>query len=143
MATPRLLTPATVALLLSLSRVSDTFTPGRAAAVAFEAPAHRARGALGSGPRGATQRGADRVLVRRVRGVIRADPFLTLTAPVVKVSSRRGVVRLVGRVRGDKERSSIAFKVRQIAGVGGIDNRVTVGDGVEVSAAAPGRSSRR
>jgi osmotically-inducible protein OsmY len=141
MATLRLLTPATIALLLLLSRVSGTFSPGRAAAVPYKAPAHRARGALG--PRGAAQRAADRVLVRRVRGAIRADPFLTLTAPVVKVSSRRGVVRLVGTVRGDKERSSIAFKVRQIAGLGGIDNRVTIGDGVEVTATAPGRSPRR
>ena len=134
MTTPRLLTPATVALLLSLSRVSGTFTPDRAAAVPHEAPAHRARGVLGSGPRGAAQRAADRVIARRVRGAIRADPFLTLTAPVVKVTSKRGVVRLVGRVRDDKERSSIAFKVRQIPGVGGIDDRVTIGDGVERAA---------
>jgi len=131
MATPRLLTPATVALLLSLSRVSGTFTPGRVEAVPSNATAHRARSTLGSGPRDAAQRADDRVLARRVRGAIRADPFLTLTAPVVKVSSRRGIVRLLGRVHGDKERSSIAFKVRQIAGVGGIDDRVTIGDGVE------------
>jgi osmotically-inducible protein OsmY len=134
MATLRHLTPATVALLLSLSGVSGNFTPGRVEAVPSKATAHRARSTLGSGPRGAAQRAADRVLARRVRGAIRADPFLTLTAPVVKVTSKSGVVRLVGRVRGDKERSSIAFKVRQIMGVGGIDNRVTIGDGVERAA---------
>jgi osmotically-inducible protein OsmY len=125
MATLRLLTPATVALLLSLSRVSGTFTPR------VEATAHRARSTLGNGPRGAAQRAADRVLVRRVRRAIRADPFLTLAAPGVKVTSKRGVVRLVGRVRADKERSSIAFKVGQIAGIEGIDDRITIGDGVE------------
>ena len=126
--------PATVALLLALSRVSGTVTPGRVEAVPSTATAHRGRSTLGSGPLGAAQRAADRVLARRVREAIRADPFLSLTAPVVKVTSKRGVVRLVGRVRGDKERSSVVFKVRQIAGVGGIDNRVTIGDRVERAA---------
>ena len=130
MATLRLLTPAAVALLLSLSRVSGTSTP-RVEAVLSKATAHRARSTLGNGPRGAAQRAADRVLVRRVRRAIRADPFLTLAAPGVKVTSKRGVVRLVGRVRADKERSSIAFKVGQIAGIEGIDDRITIGDGVE------------
>ena len=53
---------------------------------------------------------------------------------MVKVTSIRGVVRLVGRVRTDKERSSMAFKVGQTAGVGAIDDRVTVGNGVEGAA---------
>jgi len=128
MATLRLLTPATVALLLSLSTVSGTFTPGRVAEVPFKTTAHRARGALGNGPRSAVQRAADRVIARRVRGAIRADPFLTLAAPAVKVTSERGVVRLVGRVRGDKERSSVGFKAWQTVGVAGIDDRVTVGE---------------
>ena len=122
-----LLTPATVALLLSLSTVSGTFTPGRVEAVPSKTTAHHVRRALGSGPRGAAQRATDRVIARRVRGAIHADPFLTLAAPVVKVTSKRGVVRLVGRVRGDKEKSSISFKARQTVGVAGIDDRVTVG----------------
>jgi len=128
MAKLRLLTPSTVALLLSLSTVSGTFTPGRVERGPSKPTAHRARGALGSGARSAAQRAADRVIARRVRGAIRADPFLILAAPAVKVTSKRGVVRLVGRVRGDKERSSISFKARQTVGIAGIDDRVTVGE---------------
>jgi osmotically-inducible protein OsmY len=124
MARLRLWTPATVALLLSLLE-----GPGCVEAVPSKTPAHRAT--VGSAPRGAVQRAADRVIARRVRGAIRGDPFLALAGSVVKVTSIRGVVRLVGRVRTDKERSSMAFKVGQTAGVGGIDDRVTVGNGVE------------
>jgi osmotically-inducible protein OsmY len=126
MARLRLWTLATVALLLSLLE-----GPGCVDAVPAKTPAHRAT--VGSAPRGAVQRAADRVIARRVRGAIRGDPFLALAGPVVKVTSIRGVVRLVGRVRTDKERSSMAFKVGQTAGVGGIDDRVTVGNGVEGS----------
>ena len=128
MAALHLLMPATIALLLSLSTVSGTFTPGRVEAVPSKTAAHHARGALGSGPRSAAQRAADRVIARRVRGAVRADPFLTLAAPVVKVTSKRSVVRLVGHVRGDKEKSSISFKALQTVGVAGIDDRVTVGE---------------
>ena len=99
----------TVALLLSLSVVAGTFIPRRIEAA---------------------QQAVDRALARRVRQAIRADPFLTLAAPVVKVTSHHGVVRLVGRVPTDKERSSITFKAGQIAGTRGIDDRVTVGNGV-------------
>jgi osmotically-inducible protein OsmY len=125
-------TPATVALLLSLSQ--DTFSPACVEALPRETTAHRARGASGSRPRGASQRIADRVIARRVRGTIRADSFLALATPAVKVTSNRGVVRLVGQVRTDKERSSIVFKVGQTAGVEGIDDRITIGNGVKRAA---------
>ncbi len=127
MALLRLWTPTTVALLLSLSE--GALSPGRVEAVPPETMAHRARGAPGSAPRGSFQRIADRVIARRVRGAVRADPFLALATPAVKVTSHRGVVRLVGQVRTDKERSSIAFKAGQTAGVEGVDDRVTIGNG--------------
>jgi osmotically-inducible protein OsmY len=77
---------------------------------------------------------ADRMIARRVRGTIRADSFLALATPAVKVTSNRGVVRLVGQVRTDKERSSIVFKTGQTAGVEGIDDRITIGNGVKRAA---------
>ena len=125
----RLWTPATVVLLLSLSE--GTFSPSRVEVVPPETTAHRARGESGSAPRGASRRIADRVIARRVRGAIRDDSSLALAAPAVKVTSHRGVVRLLGQVRTDKERSSIAFKAGQTAGVEGVDDRVTIGNGVE------------
>jgi osmotically-inducible protein OsmY len=126
--------PATAAIVLSLWMVSGTLAPRRIETVASKTTAPRAPAALGDEPWGGGQRAADRVIERRVRGAIRADPFLALAAPRVKVTIRRGVVRLVGRVRTAKERSSIAFKAGQNARAGRVDNRVTIGDGVKEAA---------
>jgi osmotically-inducible protein OsmY len=123
--------PATVALVLSLSTVGVAFAPDRLQVVASKTTAPRAPGTLGSEPWGGGQRAADRVIERRVRGAIRADPFLALAAPHVKVTSRHGVVRLVGQVRTAKERSSIAFKAGQNAPVEHVDDRVTIVGGFE------------
>src|SRR5258708_6175511 len=101
MAMLRRWTPASVGLLLSFS--GDTFCPGRLETLPRETTAHRPQGAPGSTPQGASKRMADRVIARRVRGAIRADPFLALATQTVKVTSYRGVVRLIGRVRTDKE----------------------------------------
>ena len=125
---------STIALAVAIWGITGAFISARVGAVASETTPHRVRGADGSGPRGTAQRAADRLLVRRVRCVIRTDPALALATPAVKVTSRRGIVRLVGRVRTDKERSSIAFKAGQIARLGGIDDRVSVGNVVEASA---------
>jgi osmotically-inducible protein OsmY len=132
MAMLRLWRPATVALLLSLS--GGTVPPGRIEAVPRETTAHRAHGAADSAPRGASQRTADRVIARRLRRAIRADSFLALATPAVKVTCHRRVLRLVGQVRTGKERSSIAFKAGQIAGVERIDDRLTIANAVEGTA---------
>jgi uncharacterized membrane protein len=121
-------TSVTAVLLVALSGTAGAFTPARVGVVPSETTA------LARGPRGTEQRAADRLLARRVRGAIRADVSLALAAPIVKVTSKRGIVRLVGRVRTDKERSSIAFKAGQMARSAGIDDRVTVGDGIEATA---------
>jgi osmotically-inducible protein OsmY len=119
MAASRRATVATVAVALSLSLAAGGLVPSR-----VEAAAPSMRG----------QRDADRAVERRLRGAIRADPFLSLAAPRVKVKIRRGVIRLVGRVGTAKERSSIAFKAGQVGRLGDIDDRVTVGEGVEAVA---------
>jgi len=67
------------------------------------------------------------------RPISRKKPSPVHDALRWKVTINHGIVGLVGRVRTDKERSSMAFKVGQTAGVGAIDNRVTVGNGVEGS----------
>ena len=123
--------PATAAIVLSLSMVSGTLAPRRVEAEASKTTVSSVSCALGSEPWGGKQRAADRVTERLARGAIRADPFLALAARRVKVTSRRGVVRLVGRVRTAKERSSLAFKAGQHARAGCVDDRVTIGDGVE------------
>jgi hypothetical protein len=123
--------PAAVVLVLSLGIGAGTLVPRRAEAVASSTTVPRAPRTLGSKPWRDGQRAADRVIERRVRGSIRADPFLALAAPRVKVTSRHGVVRLVGRVRTAKEQSSILFKAGQF---GRVDDRVTIGDGLETAA---------
>ena len=122
---------ATVAIVLSLSMLAGALAPRRVEAVASRTRVPRT---LASEPRDGGQRAADRVIERRVRGAIRADPFLARAAPRVRVTSRRGVIRLVGRVRTAKERSSIAFKAGQSVRIGRVDDRVTIGDGVEAAA---------
>jgi osmotically-inducible protein OsmY len=123
--------PATAAaLVLSLATVWGTPARFLVAVAVTHTTAPRAPGTRTSEPPGGAQRATDRVTERRVRGAIRADPFLAVAAPSVKVKSRRGIIRLVGRVRTAKERSSIAFKAGQSAGGGRVDDRVTIDDGL-------------
>ena len=126
------LTLAAITTLLPLLAVA--FGPERGEAVSARKTAPHVRLTRDGAPRPGSQRRVDRVITRRVRDGIRADPFLVLATPLVKVTSNRGVVRLVGQVRTDKERSSIAFKAGQTAGVKRIDDRVTIGNGVEGAA---------
>ena len=122
--------PVTIAFALSLAAVAAILMPGRVDVVTPRATAPRAPGAIGQ-PRDGAQRAVDRRIERQVRKAMQDDPFLAVAAPRVKATSRRGVVRLVGRVPTAKERRSIAFKAGQTAGVGRVDDRMTVGNGVE------------
>ena len=122
----------TTAVALSLAMGSEGLVPRRIEAVGSRpAAASRTPGVLGSEPWDGGWRAADRVIERRVRGAILADPFLAPAAPRVKVTSRHGVLRLAGRVGTAKERSSIAFKAGQVVQVGRIDDRVTIGNAIE------------
>jgi osmotically-inducible protein OsmY len=120
---------ATAVIVVSLAIVSGTLARRRVEAVPGESTALRAPRPLDGARRSDGPRAADRVIERQVRRAIRADPSLALVAPRVKVTSRHGVVRLVGRVPTAKDRSSIAFKAGQSAWGGRVDNRVTIGDG--------------
>jgi hypothetical protein len=117
-----------VALGLSLSVAWGTLALRRVAVPAAPAPALHVPGRLERGPGSGGQRAVDRVIEQEVRRAIRADPSLGRAGRLVKVTSRRGVVRLVGRVGTAKERSSLAFKAGQSAWGGRVDNRLTVGD---------------
>ena len=120
---------AMAAIVVSLSMASGTLALRRVGVVAGESTAFGAPRALDSERWGDGPRAADRLIERQVRRAIRADPSLAPAAPRVKVTSRRGVVRLVGRVGTAKDRSSIAFKAGQSAWGGRVDNRITIADG--------------
>lgn len=118
---------AAAAIVLSLAMASGTRTLRRVAVAAWEPSALGAPRVLEGDRLSNARRAADRVIERQVRRAIQADPFLALVAPRVQVTTRHGVVRLEGRVRTLKERSSIAFKAGQNAWRGRVDNRLTVG----------------
>ena len=118
----------TAVIVMSLAIVSAT-ARRRVEAVAAESAALPAPRPLDSARPSDGLRAADRMIERQVRRAIRADPSLVLAAPRVKVTSRHGVVRLMGHVRTGKDRSSIAFKAGQSAWGGRVDNRLTIGDG--------------
>ena len=119
----------TAVIVMSLAIVWGALAGRRVEVVAAEPIALRAPRPLDSARPSDGPRAADRVIERQVRQAIRADPSLVLAAPRVKVTSRHGVVRLVGHVRSGKDRSSIAFKAGQSAWGGRVDNRLTIGDG--------------
>ena len=116
---------AIVALLLA----GVALVPERVEALPA-ATSQRARAMRTGEPRDASQRGTDRAISRRVQRAIRADPFLAVATRAVRVSSNRGIVRLRGHVRTDKERSSIVFKAGQIVGIADVEDRVSVGNRV-------------
>jgi hypothetical protein len=124
----RLWVPLFVSLLLPVLGVACSVTPSCVEPASSETTAHR----VGNAPRGgaelAAERTTDQGLARQVRRAIHADPGLVSAARAVAVTTDQGVVRLVGWVRTDKERSSIAFKAGQMARAGGVDDRVTVGN---------------
>ena len=125
---------AFVALLLPALGVACGATPACVAPLSHETTAHRVRIAPGGDAEVAGQQTADQVLVRQIRRAIRDDPGLGSAARAVAVTSDHGVVRLVGWVRTDKDKSSIAFKAGQMARVGRVDNDVTVGNCVAEAA---------
>jgi len=117
-------TLATSAVLL----LAVALGPERVEAEPARTTTPRARRLRDAPPRHPSQRTVDRVITRRVRDAIGADPFLARAVPAVKVTTNRGVVRLRGEVRTDKERSSIAFVARQVAGIERVDDRLTIGN---------------
>jgi osmotically-inducible protein OsmY len=123
-----------VALLLPVLGVACSLTPGCVEPVSRTTVAQRVRNAPRGGAEVAAERATDQGLARQVRRAIHADRGLVSAARAVAVTTDQGVVRLVGWVRTDKERSSIAFKAGQMARAGGVDDRVTVGNCVREAA---------
>ena len=123
----------TLALLLPALGAACGATPA-CVGPSHETTAHRVRNAPDGGAEVAAQQTADQVLVRQIRRAIRDDPGLVSGTRSVAVTSDHGVVRLAGWVRTDKDKSSIAFKAAQMAGLGRVDDHVTVGNCVAEAA---------
>ncbi len=71
----------------------------------------------------------DRTITARVRQALTQDDTLSTNAQNVKVVTRDGVVTLRGPVESQQERTAVASKARQVAGVKRVDDQLEVAGG--------------
>jgi osmotically-inducible protein OsmY len=69
---------------------------------------------------------ADRTVTQQVRQAISTDGSLSTDAHNVKIITNDGVVTLRGPVGNEQERSTIASKAKQVAGVKRVENQLEV-----------------
>jgi hyperosmotically inducible periplasmic protein len=69
---------------------------------------------------------ADRKISQNIRQAITADDSLSTNGKNVKIITIDGTVTLRGPVKSDKEKSAIAAKAQQIAGVKNVDNQLEI-----------------
>ena len=69
---------------------------------------------------------ADRKITQSIRQSLTADDTLSTNAKNVKVITTDGKVILRGPVKSDQEKSAIAAKVQQVAGVKNVDNQLEI-----------------
>jgi osmotically-inducible protein OsmY len=81
-------------------------------------------GTLTSGDQGGSDR--DRELTAAVRRTIVADDSLSMNAHNVKIVTVDGVVTLRGPVQTESERTAVAAKAQQVAGVKRVDNQLEI-----------------
>jgi hyperosmotically inducible protein len=69
---------------------------------------------------------SDRTISQNIRQAITADDSLSTNGKNVKIITIDGTVTLRGPVKSDKEKSAIAAKAQQIAGVKNVDNQLEI-----------------
>lgn len=69
---------------------------------------------------------ADRRITQSIRQAIVADDALSTNGKNVKIITVDGTVTLRGPVKSDQEKSAIAAKAQQIAGVKNVDNQLEI-----------------
>jgi len=69
---------------------------------------------------------ADRKISQNIRQAITADDSLSTNGKNVKIITNDGTVTLRGPVKNDQEKSTIAAKAQQIAGVKNVDNQLEI-----------------
>jgi hyperosmotically inducible protein len=69
---------------------------------------------------------ADRTISQNIRQALTADDSLSTNGKNVKIITNGGTVTLRGPVKSDKEKSTIAAKAQQIAGVKNVDNQLEI-----------------
>ncbi len=69
---------------------------------------------------------ADRTISQSIREAITADDSLSTNGKNVKIITIDGTVTLRGPVKSEKEKSAIAAKAQQTAGVKNVDNQLEI-----------------
>ncbi len=69
---------------------------------------------------------ADRTITQNVRKAINEDDSLSTNGKNVKIITVDGEVTLRGPVKSEKEKTNIASKAKQIAGVKNVDNQLEI-----------------
>jgi len=69
---------------------------------------------------------ADRKISQNIRQAITADDSLSTNGKNVKIITSDGTVTLRGPVKNDQEKSTIAAKAQQVAGVQNVDNQLEI-----------------
>ena len=69
---------------------------------------------------------ADRTISQNIRKELSADDSLSTNGKNVKIITADGKVTLRGPVKSDAEKSAIASKAQQVAGVKNVDNQLEI-----------------
>jgi hyperosmotically inducible periplasmic protein len=69
---------------------------------------------------------ADRTITQNVRKAINEDDSVSTNGKNIKIITVDGKVTLRGPVKSEKEKTNIASKARQIAGVKNVDNQLEI-----------------
>jgi osmotically-inducible protein OsmY len=123
-----LVVTATLALLGAVAVRADDTTKGRTGGYEADNTGRNARdrdgGTVTPGDQGGSD--TDRALTASIRRAIVADDSLSMNAHNVKIVTVDGNVTLRGPVESESERTAVAAKAQQVAGVKRVDNQLEV-----------------
>jgi len=108
--------------------VSKSDEPAQTAAVEPDNSGRNVRDADGTTktPGDQSESEADRTITQNVRQAVTADDSISTNGKNVKIITVDGTVTLRGPVKSEQEKTNIAAKAQQIAGVKKVDNQLEI-----------------
>lgn len=110
------------------NEVSKSDEPAQTAAVEPDNSGRNVRDADGATktPGDQSESEADRTITQNVRQAVTADDSISTNGKNVKIVTVDGTVTLRGPVKSEQEKTNIAAKAQQIAGVKKVDNQLEI-----------------
>ena len=110
------------------NEVSKSDEPAQTAAVEPDNSGRNVRDADGATktPGDQSESEADRTITQDVRQAVTADDSISTNGKNVKIVTVDGTVTLRGPVKSEQEKTNIAAKAQQIAGVKKVDNQLEI-----------------